>query len=275
MKRITFYIIVLALLGACSQQPPAFHIDVLNAYTPVKQQGKSQTCWAYAMLAAIETEHIMRGDSVNLSPAFVEHHLASEPAAPPSHRGMATTLLYMIARHGLVPYQAMTTTDLPAPHMAFMLGAQYTPLEFAHSVCAPGEYRALTTSEEHPYYTSFVIDSPDNWTRDSFLNVPPDTLLAIVEHAVSQGHGVCWEGDTSEPGYDWKNGVARLTAASRFTSTTDDHCMAVVGLAHDDQGEHYLIMKNSWGTANAYSGLLFMHTHYFLRKTIAVVLPRS
>ena len=39
--------------------------------TPVKNQGKSELCWAYAMLATIETEHLLRGDSVNLSPQYL------------------------------------------------------------------------------------------------------------------------------------------------------------------------------------------------------------
>ena len=39
--------------------------------TPIKNQGKSELCWAYGMLATIESEHIMRADSVNLSPEYV------------------------------------------------------------------------------------------------------------------------------------------------------------------------------------------------------------
>ena len=47
--------------------PEQFDIETINAYTPVKNQGRAPLCWAYAMLSAIETEHIMRGDSVHLS----------------------------------------------------------------------------------------------------------------------------------------------------------------------------------------------------------------
>ena len=276
MRSFALYtLITFGLLASCGRQPDSFTIEVLNSYTPVKSQGKSQTCWAYAMLAAIETEHIMRGDSVNLSVAYVEHCLSQEPDAPPTHRGMATTLLYMIGRHGLVPYQAMPTTDDIAPRWAFMLGAEYTPTEFAHSVCAPEEYVALMTDDSLPYYTHHIIESPDNWARDSFLNVPADTLVAIARQAVANHHGVCWEGDTSEPGYDWSSGVARMTLASHATRTTDDHCLSIVGLAHDAQGEPYFIMKNSWGTANAHEGLLYMHEDYLRNKTIALVLPRQ
>ena len=268
------------LFSSCSHRQEHFSIEVLNSYTPVKNQGQSQMCWAYAMLAAIETEHIMQGDSVELSVAWVERMMERDTLAPRSKRSVAPTLISMIERYGLVPYHAMTDSgDLP-PRWAFMLGERYTPLEFAHSVCAPNEYLALGTSDEHPYGSCYEMESPDNWEHCMLLNVPPDSLLHITEQAVRQHHGVCWEGDISEHGFNWKNGVARLTAWDELrsslcaSSTTDDHCMAIVGIARDGSGQPCFIMKNSWGTGNAYGGLLYMSFDYFRAKTLAVVLPR-
>ena len=51
--------------------------------------------------------------------------------------------------------------------------------------------------------------------------------------------------------------------------------MAIVGLAHDEEGEQYFIMKNSWGTKNPYDGLMYLSYGYFLRKTVAVFLNRQ
>ena len=95
--------------------------------TPVKNQGKSQLCWAYAMLAAIETEHLRWGDSVNLSPVYIEKMLEQEPDAPESKRGMGATLIDLIQKYGIVGYDAMRNADAPAPRFVFMLGAEYTP----------------------------------------------------------------------------------------------------------------------------------------------------
>ena len=50
--------------------PMKFRTEVRLGMTPVKDQGHSSLCWAYAMLATIETEHIQRGDSVNLSARY-------------------------------------------------------------------------------------------------------------------------------------------------------------------------------------------------------------
>lgn len=273
MRGWTAYIILVlsALIFSCGQPAEHFEIDVLNGYAPVKNQGKSQTCWAYAMLAAIETEHIMQGDSVNLSVAWVERMMEQDSLAPKSKRGMGMTLVNMIGRYGLVPYDAMKHVDDIPPKWAFMLGAQYTPLEFAHSVCRPGEYIGLGTSSRHPYNELFTPDTPDNWEGNQLLNLTADSLLAVTERAVRQHHGVCWEGDISEHGFDWKRGVARLSLLNG--RTTDDHCMAIVGLARDAEGEPFFIMKNSWGTKNPYDGLMFLSYGYFKKKTVAVFLP--
>lgn len=272
MKHVYVALLVVLLMG-CKEETLTFQTEVLNSFTPVKNQGRSSLCWAYAMLAAIETEHIMRGDSVNLSAAYVAEMVEREKDAPPTKRGVGQTLLNMIAKYGVVPYESMRTTEVPAPRWAFMLGSKYTPQEFARSVCAPGEYIGLGSSSKHPYYQRYVFDVPDNWEHNELFNVPADTLLAVTERAVRQGRGVCWEGDISEIGFDWQQGVARTSFFSG--STTDDHCMAIVGLARDAEGCRYFIMKNSWGKGNAHQGLMYMQFDYFMKKTLAVYLPKE
>ena len=134
---------------------------------------------------------------------------------------------------------------------------------------------ALTSTDSQPYYEEVELPLPDNWTHERFLNLPADSLLRLTERAVREHHGACWEGDTGDPGYDWPHGVARLTLLSKASKVSDDHCMAVVGLAHDAEGEPFFVMKNSWGTDNDYEGLLYMSFDYFKKNTVSVVLSRS
>ena len=248
MKRI-IYLIMVFLMASCAKQPPQhFTHDLLNCMTPIKDQGNSETCWIYAMLAAIETEHLSWGDSVNLSPYYIEKMIEQEPQCPASRRGMGATLIRLIHKYGIVGYNAMSSVDTPAPRFVFMLGAEYTPQEFARSVCARDEYVALTSTSQEPYYKETVLNVPDNWLHDRFLNLPMDSLLATTLRAVRQHHGVCWE--------------------------SRGHAMAIVGIAHNDRNEPYFIMKNSWGTDGPYKGLDYLSFDDFKTQTLAVELPR-
>ena len=246
---IAFFIVLLAV--ACGEnRAPMLVVEQLNAMTPVKDQGDRETCWIYAMLAAIETEHISRGDSVNLSAAWVESHLSEEPSAPSTKRGMGATLIAMIGKHGLVCHDAMRHSDAPRPNRVFLFGTEYTPQEFARSVCAPNEYIALTSNSDSAYGKQILIDAPDNWLHQRFLNVPVDTLLSRTERAVRQHHGVCWE--------------------------SKGHAMAIVGLAVDTVSQkRYFVMKNSWGDGHGDHGLDYMSYRYFKKHTLAVTMPRE
>ena len=249
MKQLAYIIMVFLMCGCAQQEPKTFTHEVLNRMTPIKNQGESQTCWIYALLAAIETEHLSWGDSVNLSPYYIEKIMEQEPEAPASKRGMGKTLINLIQKYGIVGYDAMRKVETPAPRWVFMLGATYTPQEFARSVCAPLEYMALTSDAKSPYDVDVAIDLPDNWMHDLFYNIPMDSLLAKTERAVRQHHGVCWE--------------------------SERHAMAIVGIAHDDKGKKYFIMKNSWGTDRPYQGLEYLSFDDFREETLAVEMTKK
>lgn len=249
MKR-AIYIVSLLLCIACTRQEPLhFTHEVLNRMTPIKDQGDSQTCWIYAMLAAIETEHLAWGDSVNLSPYYIEKMLGREPQCPNSRRGEPTTLIRLIEKYGICGYDAMRSVKTPAPKWVFMYGATYTPQEFAHSVCKPGEYIQLMCDSRQPYDQEIVLDTPDNWLHDRYLNVPIDTLLTKTERAVREHHGVCW--------------------------ANDSHGMAIVGIAHDDTGEPYFVMKNSWGDKKPNKGLVYVSFKKFKKDTRTLVMTKK
>lgn len=175
----------------------------------------------------------------------------------------------------------------PVPRYVFMEGVEYTTLEFAHSVCRDDEYECLTSFNHHPYGERFVLEVPDNRYHDTFLNQPIDTLMGHIVTALNNGHPVCWEGDASEKGFSFETGMARLYHEDRTATqerrqhsfengqTTDDHCMEIIGMAHDKDGKQYFICKNSWGTGNPYGGLMYLTENYVRLKTVAVVIPKE
>lgn len=270
IKRLFFCLLIISFV-ACQKRPKVeFTDEVRLPMTPIKNQGHTDLCWSYAMLATIETEHIARGDSVHLSPAYIERVVRRKHL-----RAMGSTLLNIIGRYGIVGYDAYPDSSyhrLPQPKWVFMLGARYTPQEFAHSVCAPGEYISLSSDERYPYGQEVVLDLPDNWEKNKFLNIPKDSLLAHVERAIRNRHAVCWEGDTDEYGFSFEEGIAD----SHFDGKpTDNHCMAIIGIARDPHGRLFFIMKNSWGENNPYGGLMYMSAEYLRDKTVAVYMTKE
>ena len=310
-----------------------FRTEVRLKTTPVKQQGMSQLCWVYGMLATIETNHLMQGDSVNLSPAYAARMFLRDRAVDSylsggkeiSTRGMMPMLTDIINRYGIVPYDsypdqenanvtvlarkvaraegnasrrrlgftaaAREADDLMdqglgyLPRMVFMLGAQYTPVEFAHSVCLPDEYEAYTSFSHHAFYRKFRLEVPDNQLGSEFQNLPIDSLMRLIEGTIRSGRAVCWEGDISEPGFSFAQGLARLPKGTGTSQqnrqraferqqTTDDHVMELMGLARDRRGRLWFMAKNSWGEDNPYGGFMYLSSDYVRMKTVAVMVQR-
>lgn len=314
--------------GRISAPQLVFHDDLMLKTSPVKDQGHSELCWVYAMLATIETERMQQGDSVNLSPDYLARLWLQDQARTcfltrgrvgVSLRGMAPMTLRLMERYGIEPYDsyqpfgnisytALSRTAMQVAHASrslrmldtrlgdildrqigylpptlFMLGVSYTPHEFAESVYLKGDYVALTSFTHHPFGQDFALESADNRMLDTFHNVPLDSLMHTIVSSLRHGHPVCWEGDISEPGFNFQRGCATLpdeqhtpTQAERQWAfeqffTTDDHCMELCGLARDVEGHLFFIAKNSWGTGNPYRGFMYLSYNYARMKTIAVI----
>ena len=103
--------------------------------------------------------------------------------------------------------------------------------------------------DSKPYNQEIELDTPDNWLHDRYLNVPIDTLFAKTERAVREHHGVCW--------------------------ANDEHGMAIVGIAHDDKGESYFVMKNSWGDKGPDKGLVYVSFKDFKKDTRTLIMTRK
>lgn len=267
-------IIFLGILSCVEDRVPKHHfIDEIRLRTsPVKNQGNTQLCWAFAMLATIETNHIMLGDSVNLSPYYVSSVLGIQDKM--KQRGVASDLLTIIRRHGICGWDACRDIDTPAPRFVFMLGVEYTPQQFARSVCRRDEYVTLTHSPKNAMMFPIDLTLADRRYPHKALNVPKDTLLARIDTALSRGHAICWEGEIDHRLFDWESGIASAPRQATDDVPDDDHCMTIIGRAHDETGEPYYIMKNSWGEDNAYKGFIYVHRDYVRHKTTCLVLPR-
>lgn len=354
MKRICLYILSALVLASCgrsecsshrddnTKSSIAFKKDIIFPTTPVKDQGTTDLCWIYAMLATIETDRLAQGDSVNLSPLWLARKSLEEQATTTylkrteiSLRGTLPEAMRLLDTYGIVAWDAypgnsgvasraearridrmarmfsnnnrgleslqetvggsLDDSLGPTPRNVFMFGMEYTPPEFARSLCLPGDWMAYTSFTHHPFHRPFAVEVPDNRQGHEAMNVPIGELLAMTAESLKNGHPVAWEGCMAfmDDGKDKRKSFAenkkgswnvtpndtaslqkkrqRLFESHRLT---DDHAMAIVGMGHTKDGQRLFILKNSWGEDFGNKGFAVMTERQFALCTIMIMLRK-
>ena len=97
----------------------------------------------------------------------------------------------------------------PVPETFTYRGKTYTPKSFAASLgIDPSDYVELTSFTHHPYYEAFELEVPDNWEHARQYNLPLDELMEVIDGALRGGYSLCWDGDVSERGFQFRHGAA-------------------------------------------------------------------
>ena len=176
------------------------------------------------------------------------------------------------------------------------------------------DYLGFTSYTHHPFYTAFAMEVEDNWRCTPSWNVPLDEFMAIIDNAVDKGYTVAWGGDVSEPGFT-RDGLAILIDMESLStsgsdqerwvgkadekpaekaavkeievtqelrqdyydekSSTDDHGMHLYGIAKDQNGTKYYIIKNSWGETGEYKGVWYMSENFLKGKTLNILVNKN
>jgi hypothetical protein len=179
----------------------------------------------------------------------------------------------------------------------------------------PDDYVGFTSYTHHPFYTQFAIEVEDNWRWTPSWNVTLDEFMEIINNAIDKGYTVLWGGDVSEPGFtrdglavliDTENRSTAGSDQARWTgaptqgerpqarllpevevdqalrqtmfdnkTSTDDHGMHLYGIAHDQNGTKYYLIKNSWGVTGAYDGTWYMSENFVKAKTLNIVVHKK
>ncbi|MEM1322914.1 MAG: C1 family peptidase [Bacteroidota bacterium] len=179
-------------------------------------------------------------------------------------------------------------------------GKNYTPDSFVKSMgFDANDYVSLTSYTHHPFYNKFILEIPDNYSNGAYYNLPIDEMMKVIDYAIGQGYSVAWDGDVSEKGFSAKNGIAVVPENEKredlfmkpgkekmidqqlrqetFESyaTTDDHLMHMTGIAKDQNGTKYYLIKNSWGEISEYKGYLHMSENYTRLKTVSIMVHKD
>lgn len=200
-------------------------------------------------------------------------------------------------------------------------GKEYTPASYAAELgLNADDYVSITSYTHHPFYSSFILEIPDNWRWASSYNVPVNEMMEIMDNAINTGYTIAWGSDVSEKGFT-RDGVATMpdmaaieTSGSdqdrwvglskdakqeeikKLTSkpcqeinvtqvlrqeaydnyqTTDDHGMQIYGIAKDQTGKKFYMVKNSWGTENKYAGTWYASEPFVAYKTMNFIVHKN
>ena len=164
-------------------------------------------------------------------------------------------------------------------------GKTYTPQSFAQSLGLDwNDYVSLTSYTHHPFNVWYIIEAPYKWRLKPSYNIPLESLLDVLDRALEAGYCVAWGGDVS--GDFTRTGLATLpdgivpTQQLRQEQWNDwtftyDHVMLIYGMAKDEQGKPYYMVKNSWGRSGDYQGTWYMSRDYMALNTTYLFLNRQ
>ena len=193
-------------------------------------------------------------------------------------------------------------------------GVEYTPESWRDALkIVPEDYITLTSYTHHPFYTWFPLEVADNWRWDDMYNVPIDEMMAVIDNALENGYTIAWATDVSHPGFT-RNGLAILVDTEAETTgsdqerwvgkeedkpsataavvertpsqetrqtdfdnktVTDDHGMQIFGIAKDQDGKKYYMVKNSWGITGKYDGIWYATEAFVKNQTLDIMIHKD
>lgn len=209
-----------------------------------------------------------------------------------------------VAPNWLAGFTGMMDKFMGTPPESFEYNnKKYTPVTFAKEVLKfnPNDYVNITSFTHHPYYSSFVLEVPDNFSNGNYYNLPLKETLELVKTAIKNGYSIMWDADVSNAGFKAKEGFALnlggtgptlkrnvniSTAELPWTeetrqllfenlTTQDDHLMHIVGIEKSKDGKMFYNVKNSWGNVGPYGGYVKVSEAYLAINTISLVVPKA
>ena len=356
MRKFLYAITLATIASLVHAQTKQFTVIKNNAATPVKNQGRSGTCWCFSSTAMTESDLLLANKpALDLSETFVVYNLYIDKAEKYIRRrgntrfgegGLGQDMLNEVVNYGAMPqeiypgighdtimshdYQMeknlksyldnvlaanpdviplnwkdgflqILRSYLGRPPAEFDYnGKHYTPQSFAAEYISakPSDFIGFTSFTHHPFYTSFVLEVPDNYNSNAYYNLPLDELINTARQSIENGYTLTWDADVSNIGFRQRTGVAMWinnandsVAFPLFTEQTytpeirqelfdkqitqDDHLMQITGIAKDETGKEYFIVKNSWGEVGPYKGYIYVSIPYFAINTISVLVNKK
>jgi bleomycin hydrolase len=173
-------------------------------------------------------------------------------------------------------------------------GNTYTPMTFLESYCQiiPNDYFSFMSTMSQTYNQKGELVEPDNWWfSHEYYNVSLDDFMLVIINSIKAGYSLCICGDVSEPGFDRISQCGMIPTFDipsayidenaremRLTngSTTDDHCMHLIGYQEKD-GVYWFVLKDSGSGAfdGKQKGYRFVSADYIKLKMMNVLVYKE
>ena len=151
--------------------------------------------------------------------------------------------------------------------------------DYSYNVPLDEMMEIMYNAIEEGYTIAWGSDvSEKGFTRDG-LGIVPD-----MENAMTSGSDQeKWIGKDEEKAGESQTGLPKeLTVTQEMRqdgfdrkTTTDDHGMQIYGVAKDQNGTSYFMVKNSWGDAGKYKGIWYVSDTFVRYKTINFVVHKD
>ncbi|MEA3503791.1 MAG: C1 family peptidase [Bacteroidota bacterium] len=195
----------------------------------------------------------------------------------------------------ILTIKAIMNHYMGTPPQEFIVdGKKYTPKTYMSEYLKfdANNYQSVMSTMSAPYYEESELVEADNWYHgDNYYNVPIDDFMDIIDNAVKKGYTICICGDVSEPGHNSFKEVSMIPdfdIPSKYInqsarelrlknkSTTDDHCIHLIGHKKIKGEQWYLIKDSGAGGFNGPNkGYRFFHENYIKLKMMNIMLHKD
>ena len=153
--------------------------------------------------------------------------------------------------------------------------------DISHNVPLDEMIQIIDNAINNGYTLAWASDvSERGWTRNGVAFVPVDINIEDM----SGSDQARWLGLTpaqrdaealNKPGKE--KVITQELRQMEYDNqlTTDDHGMHIFGIAKDQNGTKYYMVKNSWGTANPYNGIWYVSEAFVKYKTLNIMLHKD
>lgn len=177
-------------------------------------------------------------------------------------------------------------------------GKTYTAETFRDDVLKfnADDYVDIISTIAFDYHKKGKYDVPDNWWNcKSYLNLPLNEYMQLINKSIDKGYTVAIGGDVSETGFSRETNAALIpnfdiesknidANAREFRfyngSSSDDHIMHLIGHQKHKRNYWYLVKDSSSGSRNVGEdsekfGYYFMHEDYVKLKVLTFTVHKD